>query len=284
MERRLSKSQIESWCGNVLPLRLLGAAEYGNDPITWSCDSPCVQITSFANDPDGSFTDGVLLTLLAEGQATITASFGDAQYTCQVSVHEMRKAVSGKELNYYTGDFHDHSCKSHKKEEVCSRTTEYPRDLIRTWKRDGILDFAVISDHAGLLNAREYYRGYVDAEESEPMDMIIFPGCEAEITPLEPDRYGIVHKNAGEIVTVNAANFANTDSWEEFYQKYETSPFAISCLAHPQVVGGSTPGIWNFCLDKNNTPPSICFTITIIYCLIVMLLPFVFLKAQKYTS
>ena len=254
MERRLSKSQIESWCGNVLPLRLLGAAKYGNDPITWTCDSPCVQITSFADDPDGGFTDGILLTLLAEGQATITASFGDAQYTCQVNVHEMRKAVSGKELNYYTGDFHDHSCNSHKKEEVCSRTTEYPRDLIRTWKRDGILDFAVISDHADLLNAREYYRGYVDAEESEPMDMIIFPGCEAEITPLEPDRYGIVHKNAGEIVTVNAANFANTDSWEEFYQKYETSPFAISCLAHPQVVGYSAPGIWNFCLDKNNTP------------------------------
>lgn len=254
MERRLSKSQIESWCGNVLPLRLLGAAEYGNDPITWSCDSPCIQITSFADDPDGGFTDGILLTLLEPGQATVTATFEGKHYCCQVSIRQMKQAASGKELNYYTGDLHDHTFKSHKKGDLCSRDFDYPIDLIEQTKKDGILDFVAISDHAVLLNAREYYRGYADAEAAEPMELIVFPGCEAEVTPLEQDRYGVLHKNAGEIVTVNASSFASTDGWEEFYEKFAGSPFAVSTLAHPQIPGGSTPCVWNFCLDKNNTP------------------------------
>ena len=254
MERKLSSSRIESWCGNVVSLRLFGATEYGNDPISWSADSDAVQITSFANNPDGGFTDGVLLSLMKPGEATVIASLGEESYCCRVCIREMKKATSGDVLHYYTGDFHVHSSTSHKMDGVRTRTTEYPADLIRKWKQDGVLDFAVISDHACLLSAREYYRGYADAEAAEPMDMVVFPGCEAEITPREPDRYGVIHKNAGEIVTVNAANFANTDSWELFYQRYETSPFAISCLAHPQTVGGSTPGIWNFCLNKNNTP------------------------------
>lgn len=253
MERRLSHCQIESWCGNVLPLRLLGGQTYGTEEILWHSDDPCVQVTAF-RDEDGSFTDGVLLTLLAPGTATVMATLDGAVYRCAVTVRARKEAQSGKHLNYYTGDFHDHSCNSHKKAEVRTRTTEYPGDLIRKWKQDNALDFAVISDHADLLNGREYFRGFADAEDEEPMDMVIFPGCEAEVTAREYDRYGVLHKNSGEIVTVNAAGFASTDSWEEFYEKYESSPFAISVFAHPQIFGHSTPGIWNFSLDKNNTP------------------------------
>ena len=253
MGRRLSSSNIESWCGNVLPLRLLGGMEYGNEPITWHSDAPCVRVTSYAQE-EGCFTDGVMLTLLTTGQATVTATLGDKCWCCRVTVRERKKAMSGKELHYYTGDFHNHTFKSHKKEELCSRNYDYPLDLIEKFKKDGALDFAVISDHADLLNAREYYRGYADAETAQPMELVMFPGSEAEVTALEKDRYDVVHKNSGEIVTVNAAGFAAVDSWEEFNEKYKGSPFAISALAHPQTAGFSTPGIWNFCLDKNSTP------------------------------
>lgn len=254
MERKLASAQIDSYCGNVVPLRLLGGAAYGKDPITWESDNDCVQVTSFAGQKDGCFTDGVLLTLLKPGRAVITARLDGNEYRCQIAVREMNTAASGKNLNYYIGDLHDHTCKKHKVDEFRAKTSDYPIDFIRQIRDEGKLDFCVVSDHAVLLNHREYFRGYADAEDAQPMELIVFPGCEAEITPLEADRYGIVHKNAGEIVTFNASNYSSVDTWEDFFDDFSRSPFAISCLAHPQTVGSSTKGLWNFCLEKNNTP------------------------------
>jgi hypothetical protein len=254
MKRKLSSNQINSYCGNVVPLRLLGGPAYGKEAITWRCDADCVQITSFAGEDGGCFTDGILLTLLKPGSAVVTATLDGQEYRCQVSIREMKTACSGKHLNYYIGDLHDHTCKKHKVDEFQAKTSDYPIDFIRQIRDEGRLDFCAVSDHSVLLNNREYFRGYADAEDAGPMDLVVFPGCEAEITPREADRYGVVHKNAGEIVTVNASNYASVLSWDAFYEKFACSPFAISTLAHPQVVGGSSKGMWNFCLHKNNTP------------------------------
>ena len=254
MDHTLSHYSIESYCGNVLPLRLLGGPTYGKEAITWSCDQDCVQITSFAGEDNGCFTDGVLLTLLKPGKAVVTATLDGKEYHCQVSVREMKTASSGKHLNYYIGDLHDHTCRIHKVDEFQAKESEFPIDFIRQIRDEGKVDFTAVTDHAVLLNNREYYRGYADAEDAQPMDLVVFPGCEAEVVPLETDRYGVIHKNAGEIVTVNASNYGCVYSWEDFFEKFSNSPFAISMLAHPQVVGSSTKGMWNFSLHKNNSP------------------------------
>ena len=47
MEIRLSATNIDSFVGNVLPLRLLGVAEYGMEEISWSATGDCLQLTTF---------------------------------------------------------------------------------------------------------------------------------------------------------------------------------------------------------------------------------------------
>lgn len=255
MERRLSREVIESYCGNVLPLRLLGGAEYGKEPITWRCDGECVQMTTQNGEEDGGFTDGVLLTLLKPGKATVTAVLEEEEHSCSVLVRAMNIASSEDPMNYYIGDFHDHTHQLHTKEEFQARSAgNLPVDYIKQVRDEGIMDFGVVSDHACLLNNREYFLGYAGAEDAQPMDLVVFPGCEAEVTAVEEDRYGIPHRNSGEIVVVNAAGYTACNTWEEFFARYATSPYAIAVLAHPQIIGSSTKGIWNFRLEKNNSP------------------------------
>ena len=254
MERRLSRERIESFAGDVLPLRLLGGEAYGKEPVTWTCAGDCVQITSFAGEAPGSFTDGVLLTLLAPGEAVVTAALEGREYRCGVSVREMKTAASGKTLEYFIGDLHDHTTMEHGTEAFRIRQEGFPIDYICQVRDEGKLDFCVVSDHGELLNDREFFRGFAEGEDAGLTKLILFPGCESEVSPLETDRYGIVHKNAGEIVTFNAASYAGVDSWEEFFSRFDNSPFAVCCLAHPQVLGSSAKGMWNFCLDRNNSP------------------------------
>jgi len=251
---QLSQTQINSFVGNVLPLKLLGVTEYGMEDIRWSSSDACVVVTTFEKDLKGPFTDGVLLTLTAAGAATVTATHNGQVYSCSVSVHEIQSVPSQKGLSYFIGDFHDHTQNTHNRELFPTRPERIPYEVLKQVEDEGVLDFCVVSDHACLLNAREYFRGFWDAFCLGEDKLVVFPGCEAENSPKEEDRFGVPHKVAGEIVTVNAVNYANTYSWEEFYEAYSTSPYAISVLAHPQISGHSVKGVWNFCLDKNNTP------------------------------
>ena len=254
MERSLSKTRIQSFCGDVLPLRLLGGKPYSQDAITWRTDSDCVRIKSFA-DAAEPFTDGVLLTLLKAGTATVTASFEGKEYPCTVEVHERMQAASGKDLDYFVGDMHDHTWTNHKKADFTTRTEEhFPIRYLEQIREEDMLDFAVVSDHAGILNPAEYFRGFADAEDAQPMRPVIFPGSEGEVTVTNVDRLGVLRRNSGEIVTINSTSFPNTHSWEDFFSLMADCPFAICTLAHPQIVGYSVQGIWDFKLDQNNSP------------------------------
>lgn len=255
MERKLSFEKIDSFAGDVLPLRLLGDEEYTKEEITWKTDDPCVQIKTYVGTYDASFTNGVLLTLLYPGKANVTAIADGVEYTCPVTIHECKTYSSEEEFNYYIGDFHDHTNTIHNRKDFSARGPElYPCEYIKKMKSSGLMDFGVVSDHAGCLNPREYFRGFADAYDAGQDELIVFPGAEAEVASHEADRFGIFHKNAGEIVTVNAQTCASTHSWKEFFDSYQTSPFAISCLAHPQIIGHSCKGVWNFRLTANTSP------------------------------
>ena len=255
MERKLSFEKIDSYVGDVLPLRLLGDEDFTKEDITWKTSDPCVQIRSFAGKSEASFTNGILLTLLYPGTANVTATLEGVEYTCPVNIHERQTHSSDEEFNYYIGDFHDHTTNIHNRKEFSARGPElYPAEYIKKMKSSGLMDFGVVSDHASCLNAREFFRGFADAYDAGQDELILFPGAEAEVASHEMDRYGVFHKNSGEIVTVNAQTCTSTHSWKAFFDDYASSPYAFSCLAHPQIIGHSCKGVWNFRLTTNTSP------------------------------
>ena len=117
MGRKLSFEKIDSYAGDVLPLRLLGDEDYTKEDITWKTSDPCVQIKTYVGKYEASFTNGVLLTLLYPGTATVTATFRGEEYSCPVSIHERKTHSSEEEFNYYIGDFHDHTCNIHNRKD-----------------------------------------------------------------------------------------------------------------------------------------------------------------------
>lgn len=254
MSVRLSKESIDSFCGNVLPLRLISDGGACADDIKWRVEGDAAMLRTFEREEEFPFSDGVLVTLAKPGEAVIYAVAAGTEYACPVRVREMRRAAEGEEFDYYIGDFHDHTTSEHNHDRYARRGSGFPIDVVSMIRDEGKLDFHVISDHGITLNPRDFFRGFADAEAAQPMELVVFPGSESEVEFVEKDRYGRIHKNSGEIVTVNAANFAFAKTWDEFYAKMESSPFAVCALAHPQIMGYSVPGIWNFQLDRNNTP------------------------------
>lgn len=254
MSIALFPEKIESYCGDVLPLQLKGEKDLSKDNIRWSVSGNAVTIRSFEGEKDTNFTNGVLVTLKEEGTASVTAEYEGTAYTCPVTVRKRRTAAKGEPLQYFLGDFHDHLAEIHNHDLFAARESGFPAEYIEKVTSDGRMDFSVISDHAIVTNERDFFRGFTDAQAAQPMDYVVFPGSESEVTLIENDRFGLSHKNSGEIVCVNADNFVFSREWQPFYDALETSPFAVCVLAHPQIVGWDKNGIWNFCLDKNNTP------------------------------
>jgi len=258
MERKLSRKSISTFRGNVLPLRLIGGDEYNRDKITWTCsDEKIVQLTRYNKNyhSGGEFTNAVLLTFLEVGEATVTAKYGRKEYSCKIEVREMRHAESSKNLQYFVGDMHDHTWNKHSLEDYVNRDPSlYPiNNYMPQMKADGKMDFGVVTDHSNVLSARDFFRGYADAEDIGE-GMIFLPGSESQVTQKEKDRYGIEHMHGGEVLVFNSDIAFNTDSWDKFFDGLKHSPFAFCGYPHPQIIGFSVPGIWDFRHRENNTP------------------------------
>ncbi len=244
MKAKLTKESISSFIGDVVSLRLVEDGE--PKAASWNISGDAAIIRKFDTVPSA-----VLVNLVKEGTATIIADDGENKYTCNVSARPMRHAQSSDEFNYYIGDMHVHTSNVHTADKFPSRTDGSPQKVIDDLTKEGILDFTVISDHSCVLNESEFLRGFIAAEESVHDGLVVLPGSESEITFLENDRYGIRHKNSGEIVSVNTLYNSDSRTYEEYYKRIGSANEPISVLAHPQVMGSFIPGIWNFCLDRN---------------------------------
>ena len=254
MERKLSREFISSYQEDVLPLRLLGGTPYSTEEIRWTCENEdLVQITSFAGDEYGDFTDGILLTLLAVGETEVHADFEGKRYSCKVEVRERRHFESGRDMFYFIGDMHDHTCSIHKLDAFSVRTERFPIDYVNYIRDEGLMDFGVISDHASCLTKTEFFRGYAEVEEAGPLNQVYFCGAEGQLTIRMTDRYGAEHMNGGEVLMFNADTCASARSWEEMFQKFSRSPYAFFGFPHPQIVGHSVPGVWDFNFDLIDT-------------------------------
>ena len=173
---RLSKSYIDSFVGDVLPLRLMGVEEFGMEDISWYVEGDCVRLKKFTGKAenfadDGEFTDGVLLTLLFPGQARIVCIYKNVRHTCQIKVREMKKVSSEEAENFYLADMHIHTStacgKPSPRTILTTRSDDStPFEVVRQIREEGILGMHVITDHSDLLNRKEFFRGFLAAEES----------------------------------------------------------------------------------------------------------------------
>lgn len=264
MDIKLSKQLISTFCGDVVTLQLESCEDLSNAPIKWeTSDIETVSIREFCQGKsttfykDGSFNafnDGVLLTMLKPGKAKVTATLYDVTYTCDVDVRKAKSAKITDKFNHYFGDFHTHSSTIHTRKEFLERKDYFPRDVWNSVKSEGFFDSFVVSDHACLIDDREFFNLFLDAEKTQSDDFITFPGVECEVVLKQEDSYGRIHKNAGEIVTFNTPGYKVTTDWQDFFDNTSQSPYAISCFAHPQVLGYDIYGMWNFSLKKNTTP------------------------------
>lgn len=257
MDLTLSKSEITSAVGAVLPLHLGFDSEdhesLAKAPIKWSVDADILALRAFSGEDKKSFNNGVLLILKRAGKATVTAELDGKVYTCSVTVNERKTYDSADTFNYYVGDLHDHTGNYHDREKFAERTSGFQDVYLNCVKKEGLMDFGVISDHAVVVNDTDFFRGFTEYEKAQPMCAVIFPGAESEITYTEVDRFGILRRKSGEIVTFNSAGYAYAESFDEFTDAFEASPSPVGIFAHPQTVGFSTKGIWDFAYHKNNT-------------------------------
>ncbi len=252
MNTHLSKNEINSYRGDIVPLCLKTDNEIPPSAAKWHASNDNVLIKEFSSDAEFPFSNGVLVTLLNVGSSTITCSFGGEEYSCKVSVRERRHASSLDDMKFFKADLHIHASLEHDHIKFAERETEFPEDLIESVKDCGELSCAVITDHADTLNQKDFFRGFIADSECEHDGIVFFPGAESEVTLIEKDRFGLSHKNSGEIVTLNAAYYSNSYTWEDFYGKFSDSPFAVMSLAHPNVVGFDQNGMWNFCIAENS--------------------------------
>ena len=250
MTAYLSQTEISSYRGDVIPLLLCFDGDGGADRTVFSVsDARVVSLGRLQGVPHG-----VLLTLLTPGVTEVVAEHQGKRLSCRVTVKERKSVTPGEKLEYFVGDFHDHTTNVHNPVAFAAGEGCFLADYLDALKNDARLDFSVISDHALTTNDRDFFAGFVGAAQRRAADTVVLAGAECDITVIEEDRYGISYKNAGEIVTVNTARYIDAHSFAEYFDAMKHSPFAIGVLAHPYVCGYSTKGIWNFSLDKNDFP------------------------------
>ena len=251
----LSKTEITSYCGNVVPLKLIADHDISCDSIKWQSDSDHIKIRDFSKSKDYAFNNGVLLTLSKEGCTKVICEHDGKKYECKVSISKRRHATRDDKMNVYPADLHIHTSKEHKRDIFAAREVDFPSDCIASAKDSGAIECSVLTDHACTLNDRDFFRGFTDEEETPHSGLVVFPGAESEITVIEKDRFGLSHKNSGESVTINASNYSNAHSWDEHFANMADSEFVVAGLAHPCVVGWDKNGIWNYSLYKNSQNP-----------------------------
>ncbi|MBE6689396.1 MAG: discoidin domain-containing protein [Ruminococcaceae bacterium] len=270
MKYILSAEKIQSFEGDILPLRLIADSDITDTDIKWSVSGECVQLRKFTgeNYTGGGFDDAennrtchiklhdrVLLTLLKKGKSKVVAEVDGEKYTCTVIV-KAHKAKKGKRPQYYIGDLHVHTTMEHDHDRFCARTVGLPVDTLNYMRNENKIDFSVISDHGCCLDEKCFFNVFEVTRDGEDCP-VVFAASESEVSHWQVDRFGNRHKNSGEMVVLNSDAFNNSDNWEEFYSELAHSPYGVVTLAHPQIIGtpaGGGGGVWNFSLDKNNTP------------------------------
>lgn len=242
----LSKTEISSYVGDVLPLYLTdGENDLCAADITWSVTGDAAAVRGFANDPLTPFTHGVLITLQRVGEATVTATLDGESYTCVVRARAAKTLQEGDTLHFYRGDLHTHTATTHTPAKFAAQP-HVQANCIAALGGDERLDFGILSDHASVMRRRGFFEEFIELENADPKDTVIFPGSESEVTVLEYDRMDLPHKHSGEIVCLGVNNCSSVKSFEEFEADMSQEPAPVCIFAHPFVLGVGQNSFWSF--------------------------------------
>lgn len=252
---KLSCDTLESFVGDVRPIWVESEEKLGRTSVKWACEGDAVKMKKFTSVGHAAFAYGVLVTFMEPGEATVTAKYGDDSVSCRVVCRE-RRDFSDSPVNYYTADFHLHTSSEHGHDAFGEIASASIARHLEHMKTENLRDIAAIADHAVTTNSEAFFDGFKQYEEKkDDMDPIIYPGCENEISYVECDRYGRVHRRSGELLAINSDSFCLSSTYEEFLYKFKDSPFAIGAFAHPHIPGFSTNGIWDYRPRLNNSEP-----------------------------
>ena len=251
---RISHKSIESYVGDVQPLWLEADENLKFASIGWSVEGDAVSIKRFGGCFHGAFSYGVLITFMKPGSAVVRAKYDGEVYETSVISRE-RRDFSGEKMNFYRGDLHTHTTPEHSHDRFINRTEYLYKDYLEYIKNENLRDLAVITDHSETIDHENFFLSFAESDRmKDEMEPIVFAGCESEIKYAEVDRFGRLHRRSGELVTINANDFSQANTYEEFYTAYTDSPFVIGVFAHPHVMGYSTRGLWDYRPRLNNSP------------------------------
>lgn len=254
---RLSHEKINSYVGDVFPLKVISDNDISNESVKWTVAGDAVSIRSFDNDPELPFSDAVMLSLKKVGSATVTAEIGGKTCSLSVDVRERKEYLTESAINFYRGDMHTHTTRLHDHEAFINRTEGFQEDMIGFIKEENLLDFGVITDHSVVMGyGYEFMRAFLTEEKMRPMGPILFPGSESGVTLIGKNRFGLDTNNGGELVVINADNHVNAFCWNDFLEAFKTSVDPILIFAHPQL-DSIKYGNWNFQFEKISDIPQL---------------------------
>lgn len=249
----LSKQSILSYCGDVLPLELLDEEDLTQADIKWYTEGNIAYVRTFTQGHGDGFSNGVLVTLIKEGSGAVCAQFAGEIYRCPVTVRPARKAQPGEKLQYYTADLHVHTSNIHRHDPFAARTGELPEELVYQLGQEQPLDCCVITDHAGVMLDRDFFRGFLAEEKISHDGIVIFPGAEGSLTPISADRLGCSRKQFGEMLTLNLDNYIYGGDMTAVSVAVSQNHMGIGAFVHPQIIGYDACGIWNCAARENAT-------------------------------
>jgi len=148
----LSKKHIDSYVGDVIPLYLCGDGISKDSPVEWRVEGNAAALRGFSGKGAHSFDNGVLISLIKEGDGEVVAAFGGNEYRASVHARQMIHASSEDELNFYVGDMHCHTTDIHECDVFAKHETADISDLVNYVKDKDRIDATVITDHADVTN------------------------------------------------------------------------------------------------------------------------------------
>lgn len=232
MNIKLSKTEIRSYLGDVLPISVISDTPLSPNSVKWEINGVSASYRSFENDAELPFSDTVLVSLKSPGEARITATVNDTSVSCDIKVRERESSLG--DFEFFRGDLHSHTTHLHNHEQFIARDAGFQGDMIEALRAEAILDFGVLSDHSSVMGGGyEFVRGFLAEEAARPMSPIIFPGAESAIMKIEPNRLGVDCRHGGEIVSINADNHVRAKEWSDFLEAYKTSAEPVLIFAHP---------------------------------------------------
>lgn len=249
MKYRLSYENYTTFVGDVFPLWVIeeGDADISQKDIYFSTDGKGLLLRDFKKSAEFPFTNGILVTVIKPGNHTVSVTVDGQLFTFNVDAHPMRHASSEEAKNFYFGDMHTHTSMIHAHDLYADRTVDFQEEYLAEIKKEGLLDFGVISDHAETLNDKDFFRAFTANETADPMRTLIFPGSESEVVFHKKNRFGISVRKSGEILALNANNYILAKDFDEFMDTFRDMPEPLVIFAHPQVLGwGEPPAMWDF--------------------------------------